>query len=324
MNARLQDYISEKNKAISAKKLKFRKILNICFILAVLAAGYFIVRNFNHENIISIREQLNYFYLIVAFSGISITVLLRGVRWFLLLKPIKQDISLFNIIEIYSGSQVLNYAAPGKWAVPARAFFLKKLESIAITQSIPSLLSELFLDILGMFGFLLSIAVIGGYFRQLLGIFQQRLLNILIGFFILVSISGVVFYFLKGKNRLLDNLFSAINVSFKQRKYFLMACGLTIVILLISFLCDLLTLRALGLAVPYHFVIMAFSFSTIMGFLSPLPGGIGVNEISNAYMFKIFYNAGELALIGTFIRRSLGYLVIITFFGCMKAVHRGK
>jgi len=325
LNAKLQNYIC-KNRIISilARKLNFRKVLNVCFVLAVLVAGYFIVRNFNRENIISIKERLNYFYFIGVFSGIFVIALLRVVRWLVLLKPIKQNISFLNIIEIYSGSQVLNYAAPGKWAVPARAFFLKKLESVAITRSIPSLVSELFLDISGMFGLLLSIAIAGGYFHQIIGMFQQRLLGTLIGFSILIGLGAMIFYFLKGKNRLLDNLFSAVKTSFKQRKYFFIAFSLTFVILLLSFLCDLLILRALGLIVPYHFVIMAFSFSAIMGFLSPLPGGIGVNELSNTYLFKIFYNAGEFAFFATFLRRVLDYLMVIILFLCVKVVRQKK
>ncbi|RKY77775.1 hypothetical protein DRQ00_06355, partial [candidate division KSB1 bacterium] len=78
--------------------------MNVCFVLAVLVAGYFIVRNFNRENIISIKERLNYFYFIGVFSGIFVIALLRAVRWLVLLKPIKQNISFLNIIEIYSGS----------------------------------------------------------------------------------------------------------------------------------------------------------------------------------------------------------------------------
>jgi len=327
LNAKLQNYISKRSGvvSISTEKINFRKILNICFILAVLVAGYFIVRNFHRENIIAIKERFNYLYFVAVFSGILVIVLLRVVRWLLLLKPIKQNISFLNIIEIYSGSQILNYAAPGKWAVPARAFFLKKLESVAITQSIPSLMGELFLDISGMFSLLMIIAISWGYFYQIINLFQQRLLSALVGFSIFVGLGGGIFYFLnKRKNRLLDSLFSAIKTSFQQRKYLFIAFGLTSVILLLSFLCDLLILRALGLIVPYHFVIMTFSFSTIMGFLSPLPGGIGVNELSNTYLFKIFYNAGEFAFFATFLRRVLDYLMVIILFLCVKVVRQKK
>lgn len=325
MNAKLQNYIC-KNRIISilARKLNFRKVLNVCFVLAVLVAGYFIVRNFNRENIISIKERLNYFYFVEVFCGILIIVLLRVTRWLVLLRPIKRGISFSNILEIYSGAQILNYAAPGKWAVPARAFFLKKLESVAITRSIPSLLSELFLDISGMFGLLSIMAVSGGYFSQIAGLLKNKLLSGVFGFFILFALGGIVFYFLKGKNRFLDNLLSAVQASFKQPRYFLGAFALTGLILPLSFLCDMLILRGLGLIAPYRFVVMSFSFSAIMGFLSPLPGGIGVNEISNAYLFRIFYEAGELALIATFLRRVLDYLMLIIIFVAVKVIHRKK
>ncbi|MDZ7261135.1 MAG: flippase-like domain-containing protein [candidate division KSB1 bacterium] len=324
MNAKPPKFIFKKAMSILMGKVTFRKVLTSSFVIAVLVAGYFIVRNFDQENIMNIKNQINYFYFIWGLMVIFIVTLLRIVRWLVLLKPIKPNISFLNIMEIYSSSQVFNYVAPGKWAIPARAFFLKQLEAISITQSIPSLMSELFLDISGMFGLLMIIAIMEGYFYQIIILFQKQALGISMVFFSLCILSAVGFFFFKKKGHLWDSLFSAIKVSFKQRKYFFMALILTCGILLLSFFGDMLVLRALGLTVPYHFIVMAFSFSTIMGLLSPLPAGIGVNELSNAYFFKLFYNTGELALIGTFLRRVLDYLILILLFASTKLLQRRK
>ena len=100
----------------------------------------------------------------------------------------------------------------------------------------------------------------------------------------------------------------------------MLAAFVTLILITLSFLCDWFMLKAVGVKMSFTFVVMAFSFSTIAGFLSPLPGGLGVREISNAYLFKMFYNLGEIALIVTVLRRALDFLLSILLYGYAKIV----
>ncbi|RKY92764.1 hypothetical protein DRQ15_01360, partial [candidate division KSB1 bacterium] len=243
--------------------------------------------------------------------------------------PVNKKLSLLNIVEIYASSQLVNYASPGKLGVPAKAFLLKKIESVALTRSVPSLLSELFLDNIIMLSMLIGAAVLGGYLSVVVNMSKRYLFGNLTAVLILLVSSVLLgeILFLTFKNRnipFLENFLSAVRISFQQRKYFTIASILTLAILLLSYFCDWLLLRSLGLIVSYSFVIMAFAFSTIVGFLSPLPGGVGVREVSNAYLFKIFYNAGEFAFFATFLRRVLDYLMVIILFLCVKVVRQKK
>lgn len=306
---------------------KSKRYFDIFIVVAIVAAGYFIFRNFNSANITMIKDRLNVLYLISSFGGILIGILLRSWRWILLLRPIEKDLSFLNIVEIYASSQVVNYASPGKFGVPAKAVLLKKMESVSITRATPSLLSELFLDNVTMFFMLIGAAFWGGHISVVIDLFNRYVFGNLIALLIFVAggvlLCGTLFIVLRRKIQnglFITNLISAISDSIQQRKYFTLAFFQTLLILFLSFFCDWLIFRALGLNISYSFVVMVFSFSTIAGFLSPLPGGIGVREVSNVYLFKIFYNIGELALIVTILRRASDYLMCIILFGYAKVV----
>jgi len=302
-------------------KSKYKKILDVFIIIAILVSGYFIFRNFDAEKITEIKERLNPLYLVAVFFGVLIVVLLRSLRWKLLLKPIKKETSFLNLVEIYASSQMVNYASPGKFGVPVKAFLLKKTESIEISRSTPSLFSEMFLDNFIMFLMLIVAAITGGYIGIVMNLFRQYMVGSMITVLSILLVGTLLIFLFRRRLKkigIFQNIWIAVKDSYQQRSYFFMAMFLTILLLILSFLCDWLTLRALGIKLSYTFVVMTFSFSTIAGFLSPLPGGIGVREISNAYLFKVFYNLGEIALLVTVLRRSLDYLLSVLLYGYAK------
>jgi uncharacterized protein (TIRG00374 family) len=90
----------------------------------------------------------------------------------------------------------------------------------------------------------------------------------------------------------------------------------TIVALFFWFVCDYLLLASLGHKLPLIFLIFVGAFTNILVLLAPLPGGLGVREISGAYLFKIFFNLGEIAVIMVLLSRlfSLVGLVILYAF----------
>lgn len=317
--------------AVSVLKNKFKKYFDILVVLAMITGGYFIFRSFDFQTIAVIKDRLNVWYLAGVFGGIFIIMLLRVYRWLLLLKPIKKNLSFLSAVEILVSSQVVNYASPGKLGVPARALLLKEKESVAIAHSTPSLLSELFLDNFIMLLMLIVTAFAGGYITFIYDLVKRYLVGYLLaaGIFLLVFavLVTILFFVIKNKKRkipFIENLLVAVRVSFRDLKCFTAAAVLSVAILFFSYFCDWLIFRALGLDVPYSFIIMAIAFSTIAGFLSPLPGGVGVREISNAYIFRLFYNMGEFALIVTILRRGLDYLMSIILYAGAKALNHRK
>jgi hypothetical protein len=46
-----------------------------------------------------------------------------------------------------------------------------------------------------------------------------------------------------------------------------------------------------------------------------LPGGLGVREISGAYLFKVFYNLGEIAVIMVLLSRLFSLVSLVILYG---------
>mgnify|MGYP001107491019 CR=1 FL=1 len=81
------------------------------------------------------------------------------------------------------------------------------------------------------------------------------------------------------------------------------------------FISDYIVLLSLGFKVPLNFVIFVGAFTNIIVLLAPLPGGLGVREITGAYLFKIFFNLGEIAVIMILLNRLISYIALAILYG---------
>lgn len=105
-------------------------------------------------------------------------------------------------------------------------------------------------------------------------------------------------------------LIDALKLTLQHKTVFALAFALSLANLLFSFWGDYLLFRALHQDIPYSFIAFSSAFSTIAGIFSPMPGGLGVWELSRAYLFKTYYNIGEIAVVMTLIRRLLTYFAL--------------
>ena len=62
-------------------------------------------------------------------------------------------------------------------------------------------------------------------------------------------------------------------------------------------------------------MIFVGAFTNIVVLLAPLPGGLGVREISGAYLFKLFYNLGEIAVNMVLLSRLFSLVALVILFG---------
>jgi glycosyltransferase 2 family protein len=135
--------------------LKNIKQFAIGLIVAILAI-YFTFRNISFEELLNSFSGVNFLYLIPSAILIVISFALRGVRWKILLSPIKEvkTTQLFSPLMIGFMGNLL----PARAGEFIRAYLLAKREEIAFTGSFASIVVERIFDtfmLMGLFCWLL-------------------------------------------------------------------------------------------------------------------------------------------------------------------------
>ncbi|MDZ7305322.1 MAG: flippase-like domain-containing protein [candidate division KSB1 bacterium] len=282
--------------------------------LAILTAIFMLLKDVDWKRTRPILATIDVVPVIVVFLLGGMNIFLVTLRWHILLKVVKKNISFRNVIVATIGATAINTAGPGKLGVPAKAILIKKLEGVEINQSIPSVLMDLFIEILAMFLLLVVSALAIGMhttvWRFAAAAFTGENIFYTGGLLILVML---VVYLLRHKiaaNDFIRNLVAALQKTLRRKDIFALALGISFLNLLVHFWADQLLFKALQQDIPFGFVVFSSAFSAMAGLLSPLPSGLGVWELSRAYLFKTYYHIGELAVIMTLLRRLLTYTVM--------------
>lgn len=299
-------------------KKNVSRIINIAS-FAFIAIGFFLLfRNGDWSKILYIKDNVNYPGIIaVIFIGV-ICQFLVIFRWYLLLIPIKNDISLRSIFRIAISAILLNHIAPGKVGYPTKAYFLKKTEDIPISSSVPSLAAELILDYSVTMVLFLFAVITGGYAKEVVrlvsGYFDMRYLWLLPVIIVTLILIGIPFKQRVQSSKIAKNLMAAIRQTKKRLDILLWVVLITLIYLVTWFISDYILVRSLGYNIPLLFLIFVGAFTNIVVILAPLPGGLGVREISGAYLFKIFFNLGEVALVMILLSRLFTFITLFILY----------
>jgi len=294
------------------KNNKLQKILQYFSLVIILVGFYFLFRKGDWSKVLAIKNNINYPGLVLVLILFTTSQFLMIVRWYLLLIPVKKEIALKSVFRIAISAIVLNKTAPGKIGYPTKAYFLKKVEDIPVSSSLPSLFGELLLDysVTGVF-FVVS-ALAGNYFRTIFQILSkyinlQQVWLIPLAMILIVMLLLILKQKLQSSN-FFNNIFKAIGITSKRKDLILLSFGLTIIALFLWFVCDYVLLASLGYTLPFSFLIFVGAFTNIMVLLAPLPGGLGVREISGAYLFELFFNLGEVAVVMVLLSRLFAFM----------------
>ena len=309
----------------------WNRIINILFLVIVLIGLFFIVKD-NRHRFDEYREVLfeaNYFYLILVVLFTMVGTLLRTWRWYYLLLPIKETVSYNTLLRVNINALAANYSIPGKMGVPVKAVLLKKSEGIDYGQSFPSIFGELFIEHSAEFVLAIAAALIGGHVLKLIHIFDQLLHNqsvlmnimILVGAVVLMVIAWMI---LKKKLRTMhffDQLISSFRVIGKKPRYILICYLISIVNLIALNFAFLLVFKSFGHAeVGLTFVIFAAMVTNFVSIISPLPGGLGLRELTSYGLYDLYFGIGGIAFLAILTMRLITYISLLLLFVGERAV----
>ncbi|GAW93993.1 lysylphosphatidylglycerol synthase transmembrane domain-containing protein [Calderihabitans maritimus] len=241
--------------------------------------GFALFADLRKLQAVLVEFQWRYLGLAIVFTAVN--YLLRFVKWGMYLRELNISLALRESLVVFLSGLTMSIT-PAKIGEVLKSFLLEKLKGIPISRTAPIVVTERITDLIGMVLLASFGATIFAYGRQLLvGTF------LLLALFILVvqsrKTSLTILEFL-GKlplvNRFAGSIRTAYESTFLMLRFPILLKAIAISFLSWFFECWALYMVFKGFFVDQSLVssMFIFSFSSIAGAVSMVPGGLGVAE----------------------------------------------
>lgn len=295
------------------KKIKKRLLISITF-AALLYLGFTIYADF--DQLILAFEKFNWKWLPVVIFLTFFNYLARFLKWQYYLNLLEIKIKTSDSLSIFFSGLIMS-VTPGKMGELLKSYLVKEVTGTSISKTAPIILLERLTDFVS----LIILALAGAYFFE----FGK---GIIVGtgifFLAVIVIMGnkklalPVIKFLEDKKLLAKHVHSLHN-AYDSSYRMLRGKPLTLMLLLS-------TVAWFFECLGYHLILINFNinlgllwasfsyaFSTIVGALTMLPGGLGVTEGSLAFLVLEKGFSKELAVASTFVIRvvTLWFAVLV-------------
>jgi glycosyltransferase 2 family protein len=297
-----------------------KKILFSIALAGIFYLGFTIFANY--KDVLSAFEKFNWLLLLPLLLLSLVNYFVRFLKWDYFLSVIKIKLNKIDSLSIFLSGLVMS-VTPGKMGELLKAYLTKEVTGVPISKSAPIVFVERITDFLA-----LIIISISGVF-----IFKFGLEIILgVGIFLITLIliiankkAALAILKLLEKNRFLDKHLQKFNNAYESSYQLLKFRPLIYMTMVsvISWLAECLgyyiILRNFGIENSFLWAAFSYSFATIAGAISMLPGGLGVTEGSLTFMLIKNGQAKEFAVATTFIVRvvTLWFAVIVGIFSLM-------
>jgi uncharacterized protein (TIRG00374 family) len=303
----------------------FTKILNYGFFVLVFLGLIFIFYK-NRGHLYDYKENLlnaNYAIIFVVLLYTMVAIFFRSWRWYYILLPIKEKLSLLNLYRVSINGLAADFTMPAKLGLPLRAILLKKCENINVESSVPSILGDLVVEHTSEFLIAMVCVFIGGHLSKIYHTFGQIFsqhgfiynLGISFSMVLMLGIAGFMFRKKLTSIGFLNKLIETVNITRKRVDYLSYSYIISIVNLIFSFVVFWMLIATLGHPeVPFTFVVVAGTITNFMALISPIPGGLGVKEITIYGLYDFYYGLGGFAFIAILLMRLITYLALFLSF----------
>ncbi len=281
--------------------MKNRLIDTILF----LAAGGLLFALILHSDPAAIARTLANSNIIFVLGAMAITatiILVKIVRWQIILESIKIKLPIMQIAGPYTASLFVSNITPGRVGEPIRSYYLKKTHGHSITSTLPSVVLERLLDISTLVVFyLFGLAKLYSVVDKVL-VAAAAAVAFAIGsviFFagnkkLLKAAFDKIYHLLKFIPKIRDLGRRAEKLPEKFHAGFVLASKsehmpklilITISTWLMEFLIVKASFFSIGIDMDFLIIVSVCSIATIIGLLTFLPGNIGSFEATAALLF---------------------------------------
>ena len=260
----------------------------------------------NLDNVISSFEKFNWLLLPLLLLLSLANYYFRFLKWDYYLSVLKVEVKKIDSFSIFMSGLIMS-VTPGKMGELLKSYLVKEVTKTPISKTFPIIFAERITDFIS----LIIITLIGAYVFN----FGREIVIGVGVFFILVLIilsnKRIAFPIIKmlEKNKFLNKHLKSIHNAYESSYQMLKPLPLINMTLLSlvawSFEClgYHIILINLGIRVSYLWAAFSYGFSTIVGAITMLPGGLGVTEGSLTFMLIRNNFPKDLAVASTFIVR---------------------
>lgn len=276
--------------------------------------------------VFSVLQNANIYLISVALPLSFFLMIIRTLRWKILLERLDIKIPFKSIFPLYMSGLFASNLTPGKIGEPFKNYLLKKKIGHSISKTIPSVVMERSFDVFTM----ILIAFPGIFFIHNVAYIKNLFLIIVLIYLVPVSL---IFYVGLKKERIrrLSNIFirffgwlpfaKKIRISlerverefsksvkkYKEKTICVKTLTLSLIIWVIEGVILYLSALSVGIDIDILLGISFFSLSALLGMASFLPGGIGSTEVVLVFfLFSVYATPIHSITAAVFLSRFLG------------------
>lgn len=256
-------------------------------------------------NLLSALESFDWRYVILLLALTTLSYLIRFVRWNFFLKGVGVNLNLKDNLFIYLSGLSMTIT-PAKAGEVWKGWLIKDINGDSLSKTVPVVISDRLTDMLALVIFsLLGIL----YYKQ--GAYVIITILILFGGFIIAvrteAVSNILIGILEKRAGKYSKDVKSMHITFKETltpKKLIITTGLGLIAWFMECMALYLTVIGFGDHIGIIVSTFTFSFASLAGALSLIPGGLGVAEATLSGLLQFF---GLTATI------SIGAAIIIRF-----------
>jgi uncharacterized protein (TIRG00374 family) len=295
------------------EKLK-KKVLLSVIIGGILYLAFTIYADFNQ--VLNAFIKFNWFLLPALLVLSLLNYLFRFFKWDYYLGVIEVKMKKIDSLSVFMSGLVMS-VTPGKLGELLKSLLVKEITNVPISKTAPIILAERLTDFIS----LLILAIVGAFVFDFGGTISLTISFLLILLIILISNKNLSIPLLNQLEKIeflrkyLTNIHAAYESSYLLLKPLPLISMTFISLLAWGFECLGYYLILLNFDVNFGLLWASFSygFSTIVGAVSMLPGGLGITEGSLTFLLIQKNVAKDIAVTTTFIVRvvTLWFAVLV-------------
>jgi glycosyltransferase 2 family protein len=278
------------------------------YIIILFAAAVYILMGLYADigRLISIMEKFRWDIFILLLILTTISYVFRFIKWDFFLKRVGIQLNIWNSLFVFlSGFSMV--MTPGKVGEIWKGWLIKDINGAKLNKTIPVVIIDRITDVLGLI-FLAMLGII--YYMD--GIYIIVVLLLLFsGFLIAVrskTISGKIIMLLeKRMGKYAENIktmHATFEILMKPGDLFVMSF-LSAFAWFFECLVMYLTILGFGQSISITLSTFIFSFASLAGAVSMIPGGVGVTEGTISALLQYFGTAPAVSVAITIIVRTV-------------------
>lgn len=276
----------------------------------------------NFSNLLSTLAKFNWIYLPLMILLVTLAYFVRFIKWNFFLKNVDVNLPLKeNLFVFFSGLSMT--ITPAKAGEIWKGWLIKDINGESLSKTIPVVIVDRVTDVIG-----LVILSLSGIFFYKSGIYVLLILIILfVAFFVAIKsekISNRLISILESRAGKYSGDIKSMHTTFQKSITSKYLVGLSVVAVFAWFLeCLSIYFVILGFGQSLNLIISIFiySFSTLLGAVSFIPGGLGVADASLSGFLILFGLSSSVSVGAALIMRFgtlwygaiLGFLVYFIF-----------